>query len=126
MGNNSTSTASGYNIAGRIWVLIDGIVLDRFDIKASNSLSPSITLITSTKLTKILYTYINANGLINVYVKSVYYISNMLVDLTFNDLPHFIDTISSIPKLNQTNFDLGEYYIVVRNDTSNISSNPYE
>jgi hypothetical protein len=73
-GYNFTTSSLGYSIVERVWIIIDGIILDSFDMQAIKNPTPSITLIASPFFTKIFYFYINTNGQTMIGVKSVDFI----------------------------------------------------
>ena len=97
-------------------------LLGRVDIE-SYSYSDYVEIFTSPQLTKMGFGYnpIGSNSTTpTIVAKSIDYLNNQVVDLTFNDLAHYLQTIQGT---NRTQFDFSDYFLVVRN-TSGLSQNP--
>lgn len=83
--------------------MVDGIVLDFFDIKATSTVS----IVASPELTKIYCQYTSNNGSIVAVVKSVDYSANVITDYFFSDLSRYLETIKGISQLDVAHFSVG-------------------
>lgn len=102
-GSNSTSNTSGTFTNQRVWVMVDGNILDFFDINAVGT----VNVIASPELTKIYCQYTSNNGSMVVVVKSIDYSANVIADYFFTDLTHYLGTIKGISQLDVAHFDVG-------------------
>lgn len=83
--------------------MVDGNILDFFDIKATGS----VNIATSPELTKIYCEYTSSNGSTVVVVKSVDYSANVITDYFFTDLTHYLETIKGISQFDAAHFAVG-------------------
>jgi len=64
------------------------------------------------------YTPFNSNAS-TANVRSIDYFNNRVLDLTFQDLPHYLNTMKG---MNSYSFDFSDYFLAVRN-TSGLTYN---
>lgn len=102
-GSNSMVNTSGTFTNSRVWVMVDGNILDFFEIKATGT----ATIVPSPELTKIYCQFTNNNGSTVAMVKSVDYNANIITDYLFADLSHYLETINSINQLDFAHFAVG-------------------
>jgi len=73
-------------------------------------------------MSKIHYEYISTSNSKVIVIKSINFDVNVVSDIIFNSQIHYLETTYSISSFTKSNYFLGDYYLIIRNDSSPINA----
>jgi hypothetical protein len=120
-GYNATSTSATYSIVQTIYIAVYSqskySLIQSLQINSTGSPFNYITLQISPLMTKLQYQYYSSSTLTIVF-KQIDYTNSAVKDITFQSQTQFLTTTNKMQAFTQSNYFLGDSYLLVRNDTS--------
>jgi hypothetical protein len=124
-GANGTNHANGTNnFIQKIYFLNDkpdGLqTIKIITLNGTAQAQNYIPIFTSPQLTKMGYSYVPAgsSAQIQIFPKSVDYTNGQVIDMLFDNPTHYYRTAMGI---RSNSFDFSDYFLIVRNASSNVS-----
>jgi len=124
IGSNSSINvnSSTYEVIQKIYILKDneGVInnLATYNFVSSANLNSTVPVFVSPLMSKLQFEYTASTNNSKVIVfKNIDWSNNLISDMAFQNIVKYIETTRNIQTFTRANHHLGDYYLVVRNES---------